>query len=483
MTDMEKQLNQYYECVGIAPVSRSSDLDEMFCAFQCKKKVDCREACRKAYQKASPQKENFLFEPRVEGVTVSQEYQDRKYHGDQIPRIVVLSLSAPQPNPRQYLSCPQSKEEQDNKPAENPKTYLDPDKHWSRTLVTVRSLLHPFIACENFPKPVEYWEDGKEIAKLFVHVRTAKCCSNADGSRQEPHKVYANCGGYLRKELSILKPDVIVTQGGYAHREAKRHAFKENAKKIPVEEVTGIETENLIARIVKLKEDERSVYWLKMTFPTKQWMWRWNKEAGPAIENKKNVVDAKRAMREHLMRYGEAIQDFLGIPNAKGPYPKRLERKESDKGMQSMPEVQATQKPDRLFNTNEKYAPGAYKKMFCQGVIATFGPWDDPRMLKGSTEGQRVFAYVNKKGILAVGYIVDSEPRLDKDTTVFGKEIEFHVKVDWETIVDAGEGVTHAEVKAKGYHLPVRGKPFVEMLSCPSDVAAWIADKLRRRAK
>ena len=138
---------------------------------------------------------------------------------------------------------------------------------------------------------------------------------------------------------------------------------------------------------------------------------------------------------------------------------------------------------DRLFNTNEKFAPGAYKKMFAQGVIATFGPWDDPRMLKGSTEGQRVFAYVDKKGILAVGYIVDSEPRLDKDTTVFGREIEFHVKVDWETIVADDRGVTFAEVKDQhGYFLPVMGIPFVRML-CSFDVTDWIADKLQCRAK
>ena len=303
---MQEQLDQYYECVGIAPVSRSSDLDEMFCAFCCEneKKEACKKACLEAYEKNFSTTEGFLFEPRVEGVTVSQEYQDRKYHGAPIPRIVVLSLSAPQPNPGQYLSCPQRKKKQDNKTAENPKTYLDPDKHWSRTLVTVRSILHPFIASKNL-KPVEYWEDGKEIVKLFVHVRTAKCCSNADGGRMEPSKVYANCGGYLRKELNILKPDVIVTQGNYAHREAERHAF--NA----IEQVKGLNLERPIAHIVNLKESNRRVYWLQMTFPAKQWMWRWDKEAGPAIESEKNVVDARRAKREHLVRYGEKIKKFI----------------------------------------------------------------------------------------------------------------------------------------------------------------------------
>ena len=292
---MQEKLNQYYKDVGIAPVSWSSNPDKMFKAFKCKNKCACRAACLGAWNK----KEAFVFEPRIDGVTVSQEYQDGKYHDDRIPRIVVLSLSKPRP-----WGPP------DNEPAANSKTPLGHDTHWSRTLVTVRSLLHPFIAPEKFPKPVEYVEDGKEIEKLFVHVRTAKCCSNANGGRMEHSKVYANCGGYLRKELSILKPDVIVTQGNYAHREVEQHAFEENARDISVEEVTGIETKNRIARIMKLKEDERSVYWLRMIFPAKGFgiMKRWDKQAGPAIESESNVVGAKR---EHFVRYGKAIKDCI----------------------------------------------------------------------------------------------------------------------------------------------------------------------------
>ena len=381
---MQEQLDQYYECVGISHV-----------AFCCEKQEACRKACLEAWNK----KEEFVFEPRAEGVTVSQEYHDGKYHGKRIPRIVVLSLSKRQPSEAESKGSP-----------------VGLNKHWPETLAMVRSLLYPFIACEKFPKPGLNKENQKEIEKLFVHVRTAKCCSNAKETEQEPSEVYANCSGYLGKELSILKPDVIVTQGNDAHWGATRHAF--NA----IEQVKGLDLERPIAYIVNLKEGNQRVYWLRLYHPCARGRLYYD-QAGDKIDCEKNVRGWS-AMRENFVHYGEAIQDFLGIPNAKGPYPKRLERKESDKGMQSMPEVQATQKPDRLFNTNEKNAPGAYKKMFAQGVIAVYGPWDDPRMLRGSTEGQRVFAYVNKKGILAVGYIVDSEPV--HGTTVFGREIEFH---------------------------------------------------------
>lgn len=285
---MQEKLNQYYERVGIAPVSWSSNPGDMFSAFDCKNKCACRDACR-------GENEEIVFEPRIDGVTVSQEYQDEKYHDYRIPRIVVLSLSKPQPE-----GPP------DNKPAANSKTYLDPDRHWSRTLVTVRSLLHPFIP-DKFLKPVEYWEDGQEIEKLFVHVRTAKCCSNANGAGAEPPAVYKNCGGYLGEELSILKPDVIVTQGNKARDMAKQHA---------IEQVKGLDLERLerpIAHSVNLKEDKQPVYWLPMTFPTVKfgWMERWDKEAGSAIESESNGVDEKRAKREHLVRYGKAIKEFI----------------------------------------------------------------------------------------------------------------------------------------------------------------------------
>ena len=117
--------------------------------------------------------------------------------------------------------------------------------------------------------------------------------------------MYENCGGYLGKELSILKPDVIVTQGNQAHWRAQEHAFEENAINISVEEVTGIETES-IARIVKLKEGNQRVYWLRLYHPCA--VRYYYPQAGNKIDCESNVVGAKR---KNFVRYGEAIQEFI----------------------------------------------------------------------------------------------------------------------------------------------------------------------------
>ena len=296
MANMKEQLDQYYDRVGIAPVDKMSTYDEMFSAFQCQKKDDCREACRRAWN----EEEKFLFAPplTIEGVNVSQcYYQDRNYYGDRIPRIVVLSLSRPQPVPDQDLSPPK----RGNKSQVKPKPFLNP--HWRETLAMVRSLLHPFIAPKKFPDPVRYWKDEsrKEIEKLFVHVRTAKCCSNADGESEEPPEVYANCGGYLGEELSILEPDVIITQGNNAHEMAQKYAFN------VVKKIKGLGLKYPIAHIVNLKEDNQSVYWLRSYFPRGRYYWH----AGPKIDSESNVVGAKR---KHLVRYGKKIKKFMENP-------------------------------------------------------------------------------------------------------------------------------------------------------------------------
>ena len=132
---------------------------------------------------------------------------------------------------------------------------------------------------------------------------------------------------------------------------------------------------------------------------------------------------------------------------------------------------------DWIFNTNEIYAPNAYRKMFDQGAIAIHGYETGATNLTGSAKDQRVFAYVNKKGVLAVGRIVDGQ--VISGTTVFGQEREYHVKVVWETIVSDDNGVRIRDVrKETGYNLPVRCV-FAGMNR--HDAANWIADELKRR--
>ena len=102
MNEVQSKLNTYYEGASIEPVKGVTDregyydYEKMFDSFCCPKKDCCREVCEKAY-KPSPKNEKFIFSPRTQGVKVSQYYIEKKYKGHRIPRIVVVSLSTPQP--------------------------------------------------------------------------------------------------------------------------------------------------------------------------------------------------------------------------------------------------------------------------------------------------------------------------------------------------------------------------------------------------
>lgn len=294
MNEMENKLKKYYEEVGIASVKEVEDskgkydYEKMFDSFGCRKKDDCRDACRNAYKPSAKDKE-FTFSPRTERVKVSQYYSEKKYKGHRIPRIVVVSLSASEPM--------RKKPEQ----AESKSFPLNP--HWRGTTTTIRSLLDPFVDLA----PAGDWGDEitKIIKELFVHVRTAKCFSNVGGPGQEPNLLYENCGEYLSKEVSILKPDVVVTQGVPARLQAEKHVFDENARNTKVEEVESIT--DSIARIVRLKEDDWKVYWLRPDFPNRRTKF-YSEHAGKKVDSESHIAGAKR---EKLVRYGRDIKKFM----------------------------------------------------------------------------------------------------------------------------------------------------------------------------
>ena len=131
---------------------------------------------------------------------------------------------------------------------------------------------------------------------------------------------------------------------------------------------------------------------------------------------------------------------------------------------------------DWFFNTNETHAPGAWTRMFEQNRIAIFGYANGPANLEGTSAGQHIFAYVNGRGILANGRVVDGD--VFPGDSVFGQDLEYHLRVKWETIVGEDRGVTTGQVQDRfGQGLAVR-HVFCGMYG---DMPAWLAEQLRLR--
>ncbi len=130
------------------------------------------------------------------------------------------------------------------------------------------------------------------------------------------------------------------------------------------------------------------------------------------------------------------------------------------KGVQDTPDSvvsSGTWKRHWIFNTNETHSPGAYEEMFKSNVAAIYGYENGPRNLQGSSVGDIILAYVNKKGLMAIGEVLDD--KVEPGEGIFfdkaGQQLpdEYHIKVKWNINVSP---VTNGEAKKIGYNLPVR---------------------------
>jgi hypothetical protein len=164
------------------------------------------------------------------------------------------------------------------------------------------------------------------------------------------------------------------------------------------------------------------------------------------------------------------MQDY-GVPVEFVPFHIYADRKNKPKlfnidGVTSNPETPDISEKNEewaghwIFNTNESYGPGAYKKMFKNNVAAIWGYDDGPKRLEGSEAGDIIMAYVNKQGLRALGTIKDSEVKkgmgifLDEEGNQ--KPEEYHLEVEWEIILPEEKALTVSQAKEIGYNLPYR---------------------------
>jgi hypothetical protein len=54
------------------------------------------------------------------------------------------------------------------------------------------------------------------ITPYFAHTNSAKCCQNKQGRRAADARLFRNCSQYIGREVRVLRPDVLVTQGKHS---------------------------------------------------------------------------------------------------------------------------------------------------------------------------------------------------------------------------------------------------------------------------
>ncbi len=213
MNEMQNKLKRYYEEASIASVKKvidengCYDYEEMLSSFRCPKKDSCRDTCKKAYE-CSVGDTGFLFSPRTECIPVSQYYEKREYEGHRIPRIVVVSLSAPKPE----LKAPCPTEESRS---------CRLGQHWRGTTTTVRSLLAPFSCLA--PAGNDKDESTRIIEQLFVH--------NTNG------EVLLQLQWIKARARPIIRELWMLSQKGSEYSQARRGRYPRQSRALYVETV------------------------------------------------------------------------------------------------------------------------------------------------------------------------------------------------------------------------------------------------------
>jgi hypothetical protein len=92
---------------------------------------------------------------------------------------------------------------------------LHPRSHWYKTAqlgiwifeVITTQKLSRWVWKKNHKREFKSW------ASYWAHTNSGKCSQNRDGHQQASPQLFKNCRKYLGREIRILDPDIIVTQG------------------------------------------------------------------------------------------------------------------------------------------------------------------------------------------------------------------------------------------------------------------------------
>ena len=183
---MLENLLKYYRQAGISGEH-----------FDCRHQNDCRSI-------------STDFVPAREAF-VGSEYEK----GGDLPRLLFVSLNAGGEGPgrepaNRTLQYARYVEEGSDPDCCQPE-HLRKNSHWYWTHQLAYLLLSP-LAVQKGLDSIQF----RDIHKYFAHTNSAKCYDAARGSRQGHSLMFHNCREFIRREVELLQPDIVITQGVWA---------------------------------------------------------------------------------------------------------------------------------------------------------------------------------------------------------------------------------------------------------------------------
>jgi hypothetical protein len=182
---MLEDLRRYYTTSGISAEN-----------FRCPMAQNCRSVC-------------------ADFISACEAFVGSDYQKGTLPRLLFISLDPARdlsdrtPGLR-ALAAVRRREEQAYRPAGGGAGF-EKQRHWWKTYKFAYDMLSP-VADAMHVGPIPF----SEIRRYFAHTNSAKCKDAGKGSKQGRDVLFRNCRRFIPGEVAALKPDLIVTQGGYA---------------------------------------------------------------------------------------------------------------------------------------------------------------------------------------------------------------------------------------------------------------------------
>lgn len=144
-------------------------------------------------------------------------------YGLGFPRIVVLSLDPPLGTGSRFETAEQRTTDYVSSVTEADDYRLNrPNVHWAMTQIIVGDVLGLFgyVRKTGVANVVRSYSgvDIENVTQFFAHVNAAKCSMNHPTKAQANTQVHRICSSsYLIPELSVLKPEILISQGASAN--------------------------------------------------------------------------------------------------------------------------------------------------------------------------------------------------------------------------------------------------------------------------
>ena len=196
------------------------------------------------------------------------------YETSSLPKLLFLSLDSGNGDKNDEHRLPLSVRQQGE--IDQDVLSLPKHKHWYRTHELAWYIL------SRFDSNLKIYE----VKKYFAHANSAKCCMNKEQRKKADSVLFDNCKRYLRGELQILSPEILVTQGDEAKKAIL--SLRDTLSKRIDEYSAVIELNN------------RHVFWLHTYHPS---CW------GPF--NKQRNFDKSNEVALGWLKYSGLMYDFI----------------------------------------------------------------------------------------------------------------------------------------------------------------------------